>query len=72
MLNVLDGAAGVTNSVDFSSFITALTGTITPAQILTVLASCVGIGIVFVLMWMGVRKIVGSFSAAVMRGKLKI
>lgn len=72
MLNVLDGAADVSNSVDFSSFISALTGTITPAQILAVLASCVGIGIVFVLMWMGVRKIVGSFSAAVMRGKLKI
>ena len=72
MLNVLDGAAGATNTVDFSSFISALTGTITPAQILTVLAYCVGIGIVFVLMWMGVRKIVGSFSAAVMRGKLKI
>lgn len=62
----------VANSVDFSSFITALTGTITPTQILTVLASCVGIGIVFVLMWMGVRKIVGAFSAAVMKGRLKI
>lgn len=70
MLNVLSETA--THTVDFSSFITALTGTITPADILAILASCVGIGIVFVLMWMGVRKIIGAFSAAVMKGRLKI
>ena len=66
----MEGA--VTNAVDFSAFITALTGTITPVDILTILASCVGVGIVFVLMWMGVRKIVSAFSAAVMKGRLKI
>lgn len=59
-------------TVDFSSFITALTGTITPADILAILAQCVGVGIVFVLMWLGVRKIVSSFRAAVTAGKLKI
>lgn len=63
---------GATNAVDFSAFITALTGTISPADILSILASCVGVGIVFVLMWMGVRKIVGAFSSAVMKGRLKI
>lgn len=61
-----------TTALDFTGFITALTGTITPAEILTVLASCVGVGIAFVLMWMGVRKIVSAFQAAVTRGKLKI
>lgn len=60
------------NSVDFSGFITALTGTITTAQVLAILGSVVGVGITFVLMWMGVRKITGSFTSAVMRGKLRI
>jgi len=59
-------------TVDFSGFITALTGAITPAQILTILASVVGVGIVFVLMWMGVRKLTGSFTSAVMKGKMKV
>lgn len=63
-------ASGLT--VDFTQFITALTGTITPADILSILASCVGVGIVFVLMWLGVRKIVSSFRAAVVNGTLKI
>lgn len=62
----------VANTVDFSSFITALTGTITPAQILAILASVVGVGIAFVLMWMGVRKITSAFTSAVMRGKLRV
>jgi len=59
-------------TVDFSGFITALTGAITPAQILAILASVVGVGIVFVLMWMGVRKLTGSFTSAVMKGKMKV
>lgn len=59
-------------AVDFTSFITALTGTVTPADILTILASVVGVGMVFVLMWLGVRKIVSSFRSAVMSGKLKV
>lgn len=66
----MEGASAMT--VDFSSFITALTGVIKPADILAILAQCVGVGIVFVLMWLGVRKIVSAFGAAVMRGRLKI
>lgn len=66
----MEGANAMT--VDFSSFITALTGVIKPADILGILAQCVGVGIVFVLMWLGVRKIVSSFRAAVTSGKLKI
>lgn len=59
-------------SVDFSGFISALQGAITPAQILTILASVVGVGMAFVLMWLGVRKAAGAFVAAVRNGKLKI
>ena len=61
-----------TPSLDFSGFIQALTGVITPAQLLAVLASVVGVGISFVLMWLGVRKITRSFSAAVTNGTIRI
>lgn len=59
-------------TVDFSAFITALTGSITTAQVLTVLASVVGIGIGFVLMWLGVRKAIGGFTSALSKGKLRV
>ena len=47
--------------VDLTGFTTALTGSITPAQILTVIGSVVGIGMAFVLMWFGVRTAVQIF-----------
>lgn len=59
-------------SIDFSGLITALQSAITPAQLLAVLASVVGVGIGFVLMWFGVRKITNAFTAAVMRGRLRV
>ena len=59
-------------SVDLAPFVTALTGSITPAQILTILASVVGVGMAFVLMWLGVRKAASAFIAAVKAGKFKI
>lgn len=58
--------------VDFSSFITALTGSITPTDILTVLASIVGVGMTFFLMWLGVRKAIIAFISAVRSGKIRI
>ncbi len=57
------------NTVDFTGFISALTGTVTPADILGILTSCVGIGVAFVLMWFGARKIMRAFQNAVMHGK---
>lgn len=60
------------NTVDLSSFTTALTGSITPAQVLAILSSVVGVGMLFFLMWLGVRKAVGAFSSAVSRGKLRL
>lgn len=52
--------------------ITALTGSITPGQIVAVLAAIVGVGMTFVLMWFGARKLKSIFTSAVMRGKIKI
>ncbi len=60
------------NTVDFSAYITALTGTITTAQVLTVLASVVGVGMGFFLMWLGVRKATTSFTTAVATGRIRI
>lgn len=57
---------------NFTALITALQTSITPTMLLTILASVVGVGVAFVLMWFGVRKITSAFIAAVTKGKLKI
>lgn len=63
---------GATNAIDFSAYITALTSTISPAEVLAVLASVVGVGMAFFLLWMGVRKATRGFTTAVSTGKIKI
>ena len=50
---------------------TALTSSITPGQLVAVLAGIVGFGMAFVLMWFGVRKIKTVFTNAVTKGKIK-
>lgn len=49
---------------------TALTTSITPAQIVTILAGIIGVGMTFVLMWFGVRKLISIFRKAVTKGKI--
>lgn len=58
--------------VDLEPFITALTGSITPAQLLTVLGAVIGVGMGFVLMYFGVRKAVRIFMAALHNGRISI
>lgn len=48
----------------------ALTGSITPGQIVGIIAGVVGVGMGFVLMWFGVRKGISIFRKAVMKGKI--
>lgn len=72
LATVLEVTPGAADSIDFSSFISALTGSITPVQILAVLAAVIGVGMAFFLMWLGVRKAVTAFTSAVSRGKLRI
>lgn len=64
---VLDAA-----TIDFSSFITALTSSITPAEVLGILAQVIGVGMLFFLLWLGVRKATKAFTAAVANGKIRI
>ncbi len=49
---------------------TALVGSITPAQLVGVLAGIIGVGMTFVLMWFGVRKLISIFKKAVTKGKI--
>lgn len=51
---------------------TALTSSITPTQIVAVLAAMVGVGMTFVLMWFGVRKLISIFRKAVTKGKISV
>lgn len=60
------------STIDFSGFITALTSSITPAQVLAVLASIIGVGMAFFLMWLGVKKATRAFTTAVATGRLRI
>lgn len=61
-----------TMATTLQPLITAMTSSITPGQIVTVLAAIVGVGMTFVLMWFGARKLKSIFTAAVTRGKIKI
>ena len=48
-----------------------LVASITPAQLVSILASIVGVGMAFVLMWFGARKLKQIFTNAVTKGKIK-
>ena len=72
-MNIIQLAEGeVASAVDLSGFVTALTSSITTTQVLTVLASVVGIGMAFFLMWLGVRKAVKAFTSAVASGRIRL
>lgn len=58
-------------SVDVSGIITALSGTITPAQVATLMASIVGAGALIYLTWVFGRKAIRAFYRAV-RGKAPV
>lgn len=49
----------------------ALVASITPAQLVSILAAIVGVGMAFVLMWFGARKLKQIFVSAVTKGKIK-
>lgn len=68
----MDGATTAAANIDFSSYIAALTSSITTAQVLTVLAAVVGVGMAFFLMWLGVRKATKGFTTAVSTGRIRI
>lgn len=68
----MEQSGAQSTTIDFSGFLTALTGSITVAQVLGVLASVVGVGMTFFLMWLGVRKATHAFTSAVSNGRIRI
>lgn len=58
-------------TVDLTAFTEALIGTISPTEVLGILASVLGVGMSFFLMWLGVRKAIRTFTSAVANGKIK-
>ena len=73
-MNTVEG--GVSAMTDMANTIAplkeALVASITPAQIVAVLAAMVGVGMTFVLMWFGVRKLISIFKKAVTKGKISV
>ena len=70
--NVIEGGGVMTDMANtIKPLATAITASITPADLITVLASIIGIGMAFVLMWFGARKIKQIFTNAVTKGKIK-
>lgn len=69
MLQLLEATA---STIDFTGFISSLTASITPAQVLTVLGAVIGVGMAFFLMWLGVRKATTAFTSAVATGRIRI
>ena len=63
------GMADMANTIE--PLATSLTASITPADLITVLASIIGVGMTFVLMWFGARKLKQIFTNAVTKGKIK-
>ncbi len=59
-------------NLDFEPIITALTGAVTPTQIIGLVASIVAFGIPFVFMWFGMRKVIKIFRSAVMGGHITV
>ena len=59
-------------AVDFSGVTTAITSAVSVSQVLTLVASCIGVGAVFFFAWFGARKLVNAFQTALQNGKIKV
>ena len=60
----------VASQLDFTEITTALTTAVTPADILSIIAKVIVIGIPFVLAWFGFRFLWSKFRGAVTRGRM--
>lgn len=55
-----------------ASLLSTLQSSVSASDVLTLIGSCVGAGMVFVLAWFGGRKVVRSFSSALKKGKISV
>ena len=62
----------VQTAFDVASLITSLSATVKPGDVLTLIGTCVGAGMGFVLAWFGARKVVRAFTGALKKGKVSV
>lgn len=73
MLNLLAASTSANPTpADWASVISSVTSSFSTANIVAVLASVVGAGIIFVFLWWGVRLAFRSIMGAVKNGTLSI
>lgn len=58
------------NNIDFTNFLNSMIASVTTTQMLTILTSVIGVGMIFFLMWLGVRWLTSSFTKAVETGRI--
>lgn len=71
-LAITAGAEGAGDTTAYQSVITTINGTLSNANIVSVLGYAVGIAVVMVFTWWAVRKVTGIVKRAFMRGKLRL
>ncbi len=59
-------------SLDLSPVTEALTSSVTPGDIITLLASIITFGLPFIFMWFAIRKVIKIFRSAVMGGHITV
>ena len=57
------------DSLDFTPIITSFTDKVTPVDIIKIVAMTITAGMLFVLAWFGIRKVVRALKSAIMKGK---
>lgn len=72
LVGLAETPSNVVTAADWSSVISAMTGQISVATVVGVLAVVVSAGIGLVFMWWGVRKASTSLMAAFRKGKVKL
>ena len=70
LMPLLSSTADVVEPSDWASVISAMTGQISVATVVGVLAAIVGAGVGLVFLWWGVRKAIASLMKAFRKGKL--
>lgn len=66
------GVPTTTPVIDVSALITAVQSAVSAADIVTLLASLVGVAIPFVLVWFGARTLINMFQSALTSGRLTL
>lgn len=59
------------SNLDFTPIVSAVTGSISPLDIIKLIAMTITAGMSFVLAWFGIRKVKGALKTAIFKGKIR-